>query len=183
MIFHSSIRRNVYLSNVEHTCSTQGDAITSYVGRDRGEVVVFSDYTVEITSDDSMKGTTSICTVETYCTNYYYSYTTLYCNAWLGPPSSFNCWTNDDYQTPQCVEPGNSWVASLVGCIIAGLSGISFLLFAWCLKSDIDRSPSQPMYPTDVIVSEPVYVTVTQPSPAVVPAGRVVQGTVLSASA
>jgi hypothetical protein len=175
----SMYRRNVLLSNVVHSCSTQGAALNVFFGRDHGDVVAISDYKIAITSGGPLNGTTDVCTIATRCTKYYYSYMALYCDEWALPTSPFACYTNKDYPTPQCVEPGNSWVASLVGCIIAGVSGISFLVFAWCLKSDIKRRPSQPIYP-EVVVEEPVYVTVAQPA-TVVPGGRVVQGTAINA--
>jgi len=179
------LRHDAYTSNTEYTCTLVGDAFNVVVGRDRGDVVVYSDYNIRITSPGPSNGATGVCTIETLCTSSSYYYTSLYCNSWVLPPTILSCWQTSDTSAPVCVQPGSSWVAALVGCIIAGVSGIAFLLFAWCLQKSIQRSPSLPMIATtEYIVSEPVVVAVSQPSaPAtVIPAGRVVQGTVVATS-
>lgn len=153
------------------------------MGRDHGDVVVYSDYSIVITSAGPENGDTGVCTIESLCTNSSYYSSTLYCNAWLLPPSTLACWLSSDSTEPVCVQPGSAWVASLVGCIIAGISGIAFLLFAWCLQKSIARSPSLPTITTaEVYVSEPVVVSVANPNAAMhaVPTGRVVQGTVVA---
>jgi hypothetical protein len=148
-----------------------------------GDVVVFADYNFVISSGGPSNGTSGVCTIETLCLSSTYYYGSVYCNSWVIPPSTLSCWQSSETAAPVCVQPGSSWVAALVGCIIAGVSGIAFLLFAWCLQKSIQRSPSLPMIATtEVIMSEPVVVAVSQPSAAatVIPAGRVVQGTVVA---
>lgn len=177
------LRHNAYTSTSEYTCSLVGDPYNVVVGRDRGGVVVYSDYNILISSGGPSNGTAGVCTIETSCTHSSYYYASLYCDSWLLPPDSLTCWLSSDSSKPVCVQPGSAWVASLVGCIIAGVSGIAFLLFAWCLQKSIARSPSLPMITTsEVYVGEPVVVAVAQPTATVqaVPAGRVVQGTVVA---
>lgn len=155
------------------------------VGRDRGDVVVYLDYNIAILSLDPLNNATGVCTIETLCTSSSYYYTTLYCNSWVAPPSILACWKSSETSPPVCVQPGSSWVAALVGCIIAGISGIAFLIFSWCLQKSIRKSPSLPMIATtEVIVSEPVVVAVSQPTAAtaVISARGVVQGTVVATS-
>ena len=178
-----TLRHNDYTSTTEYTCSLVGQAFNVVTGVDRGDVVVYSDYTIAITSSGPSNGTEGVCTIETLCITSNYYYTSLQCTKWVLPPNTISCWQGSETSAPSCVQPGSAWVASLVGCIIAGVSGIAFLLFAWCLQKSITRSPSIPTFTTsEVIMSEPVVVAVRQPNVAttVVPAGRVVQGTVVA---
>ena len=137
-----------------HTCSRQGDPLSRYVTTNsRNDMVVVSEYNVTITGD-SMAGNTGRCLLVSSCISSYYSSGTWYCDLFQTPPSTFSCWTATGRDSPVCDEPGTDWVASVVGTVIAGVFGLSFLI-SGILVLRRPRRPSADFVETGVYMESP----------------------------
>ncbi len=101
---------------------------------DGGDRFRFADYNVIVATAGSPTDKQGVCNLESFCLDYGPTIDGVpTCKNW-SIQTYFACWGSTENSSLTCDEPGAGWVSALVGCIIAGLSGIIFLFLAWRLK-------------------------------------------------
>jgi hypothetical protein len=162
--------------NIEHSCALIGSPASIYTDTQGGNVVVVSDYEVEIVSSDPLYADSGRCDIQSACTKYHYTYSSVYCDQYVLPTGPVTCWTTTSSNKPVCEEPGSAWQAAMVGAIVTASIALGMLICVLCLKKDIRKRASMSDDGIETFVAVPI---VIQPQYTSRPV-PLVQGTVVS---